>query len=148
MYLWLTGFASAKLKEVVSLEELNREETNIGVVKISDEVVSVIAGIAASEVNGVVESNPGVAGGITQIFTGKKNTGKGVKVSIENGEAQIELTLAVLYGTRIPEVVVQVQDNVKKTVEAMTGLSVAAVNIFIQNIIVPKNDEKSEEVHE
>jgi uncharacterized alkaline shock family protein YloU len=132
----------------VSLEELNREETNIGVVKISDEVVSVIAGIAASEVNGVVESNPGVAGGITQIFTGKKNTGKGVKVSIENGEAQIELTLAVLYGTRIPEVVVQVQDNVKKTVEAMTGLSVAAVNIFIQNIIVPKNDEKSEEVHE
>lgn len=132
----------------MSLEELNREETNIGVVKISDEVVSVIAGIAASEVNGVVESNPGVAGGITQIFTGKKNTGKGVKVSIENGEAQIELTLAVLYGTRIPEVVVQVQDNVKKTVEAMTGLSVAAVNIFIQNIIVPKNDEKSEEVHE
>ncbi|QAA32066.1 MULTISPECIES: Asp23/Gls24 family envelope stress response protein [Clostridium] len=130
------------------MEELNREETNIGVVKISDEVVSVIAGIAASEVNGVVESNPGVAGGITQIFTGKKNTGKGVKVSIENGEAQIELTLAVLYGTRIPEVVVQVQDNVKKTVEAMTGLSVAAVNIFIQNIIVPKNDEKSEEVHE
>jgi uncharacterized alkaline shock family protein YloU len=132
----------------VSLEELNREETNIGVVKISDEVVSVIAGIAAAEVNGVVESNPGVAGGITQIFTGKKNTGKGVKVSIENGEAQIELTLAVLYGTRIPEVVIQVQDNVKKTVEAMTGLSVAAVNIFIQNIIVPKNDEKSEEVHE
>lgn len=130
------------------MEELNREETNVGVVKISDEVVSVIAGIAAAEISGVVESNPGVTGGIAQIFTGKKNTGKGVKVSIENGEAQIELTLAVLYGTRIPDVVVQVQDNVKKTVEAMTGLSVAAVNIFIQNIIVPKIDEKSEEVHE
>ena len=59
------------------MDELNREVTNIGIVKISDEVVSVIASIAAGEITGIVETNSSVAGGITQILTGKKASGKG-----------------------------------------------------------------------
>ncbi|GIM27947.1 hypothetical protein CPJCM30710_06130 [Clostridium polyendosporum] len=127
------------------MDELNREVTNIGIVKISDEVVSVIASIAAGEVNGIVETNSSVTGGITQILTGKKTAGKGVKVAVDNGSASIDMTIAVYYGIRIPEVVSQVQENVKKTVEAMTGLSVSSVNVYVQNIVVTKNEEKVEE---
>lgn len=127
------------------MDELNREVTNIGIVKISDEVVSVIASIAAGEITGIVETNSSVAGGITQILTGKKASGKGVKVAVDNGSASIDMTIAVYYGVRIPEVVSQVQENVKKTVEAMTGLSVSSVNVYVQNIVVTKNEEKVEE---
>ena len=126
------------------MEELNKDEMNIGIVKISDEVVSVIAGIAASEITGVVEINPGVTTGITQMITGKKNVGKGIKVTVEDGATSVDIVLSVLYGVRIPEVVSQVQENVKKTVEAITGLKVSAVNVFVQNIVVPKDEEKKE----
>lgn len=126
------------------MDELNRDETNIGIVKISDEVVSVIAGIAATEIKGVVEIAHGVTSGITQMITGKKNVTKGIKVVVEEGEAAIDVVLTVQYGMKIPEVVAQVQENVKKTVEAMTGLTVSSVNVYVYNIVVPKNEEKSE----
>lgn len=120
------------------MNETLNNDANLGIVKISDEVVCVIAGIAAAEINGIVEINQGVTGGITQMFTGKKNLAKGVKVTVEEDSTSIELTIAVEYGIKIPEVVLQVQENVKKTVEAMTGLTVASVNVFVQNIVVPK----------
>ncbi len=120
------------------MNETLNNDANLGIVKISDEVVCVIAGIAAAEINGIVEINQGVTGGITQMFTGKKNVAKGVKVAVEEDSTNIELTIAVEYGMKIPEVVLQVQENVKKTVEAMTGLTVASVNVFVQNIVVPK----------
>lgn len=125
------------------MDELDREGANLGVVKISDEVVSVIAGIAAGEISGVADGSQVTSSGITQILTGKKNTTKGVKVSVEEGLATIDLHLSVYYGVRIPEIVFQVQENVKRTVESMTGLEVSSVNIFIQNIVVPKSDEKT-----
>ncbi|SHJ59409.1 Uncharacterized conserved protein YloU, alkaline shock protein (Asp23) family [Clostridium cavendishii DSM 21758] len=124
------------------MDELNREETNIGIVKISDDVVSVIASIAAAEIKGVSEIHQGVTSGITQMITGKKNVSKGIKVSIEEGEATIDVVISVEYGIKIPDVVTEVQINVKKTVEAMTGLNVSAVNVYVQNIILPKVDEK------
>jgi len=120
------------------MNETLNNDANLGIVKISDEVVCVIAGIAAAEINGIVEINQGVTGGITQMFTGKKNLAKGVKVAVEEDSTSIELIIAVEYGVKIPEVVLQVQENVKKTVEAMTGLTVASVNVFVQNIVVPK----------
>lgn len=128
------------------MEELKREESNVGVVKISDEVISVIAGIAASEIKGIAGINANLAGGITQLLTGKKNNTKGVKVAVEEDSASIELSIVVEYGVKIPEVVYQVQDNVKRTVESMTGLNVSAVNIMVQSIIIPKqavNNEKN-----
>lgn len=122
------------------MEDLVREE-NIGVVKISDEVVSVIAGIAAQEIDGVLDSQMGVASNLTNIFKGKKNTGKASKVTLEEDKAIIDMNVSVEYGIKIMDVVAQVQDNVKKTVEAMTGLYVEAVNIYVQNIYLPKKEE-------
>lgn len=122
------------------MEELVREE-NIGVVKISDEVVSVIAGIAAQEIDGILDSQMGVAGNLTNIFKGKKGISKASKVTLEEDKAVIDMNVSVEYGRKIMDVVSQVQENVKKTVEAMTGLYVEAVNIYVQNIYLPKKEE-------
>ena len=127
------------------MQDFNNEE-NVGVVKISDEVVSVIAGIAAEEIQGVVGfQHTGVSNNITQIFKVKKAVGKAVKVTLEEDRATIELEVSVEYGVRIMDVVGQVQENVKKTVEAMTGLTVSGVNVYVQNIYLPKEEEKVEE---
>lgn len=122
------------------MEDLIREE-NIGVVRISDEVVSVIAGIAAQEVDGILDSQMGVTNNLTNIFKGKKNAPKASKVILEEDRAIIDMNVSVEYGRKIMDVVSQVQDNVKKTVEAMTGLYVEAVNINVQNIYLPKKEE-------
>jgi len=122
------------------MEDLVREE-NIGIVKISDEVVSVIAGIAAQEIDGILDSQMGVASNLTNIFKGKKNISKASKVTLEEDRAIIDMNVSVEYGRKIMDVVSQVQENVKKTVEAMTGLYVEAVNIYVQNIYLPKKEE-------
>lgn len=122
-----------------------KDESTLGVVRISDEVVSVIAGIAAEEIQGIVEIPTGVGNNISQILKGKKTTtGKSVKVTLGEDAATIELTVAVEYGINIPEVISLVQENVKKTVEAMTGLNVEAVNVNVQNIYVPKKEQNLE----
>ena len=122
------------------MEDFNKNE-NIGVVKISDEVVSVIAGIAAQEIEGVIDAHNAVAGNITNIFKGKKGTAKATKVTLVEDKAIIDMNVAVEYGKKIMDLVSQVQENVKKTVEAMTGLQVESVNIFVQNIYLPKKEE-------
>ncbi|MGM9934417.1 Asp23/Gls24 family envelope stress response protein [uncultured Clostridium sp.] len=121
------------------MEDINKDE-NIGIVKISDEVVSVIAGIAAQEVDGIIDSQSGVAGNLTNIFKGKKNVAKGTKVTLEDDKAIIDMNVAVEYGRKINELAAAVQENVKKTVEAMTGLEVDSVNICVQNIYLPKEE--------
>ena len=127
------------------MENVNNESA-IGIVKISDEVVSVIAGIAADEIQGIVEIPNGVSSNISQILKGKKaSSGKAVKVTLEEDKAIIELNVAVEYGMRIPEVVASVQENVKRTVEAMTGLKVDKVNVNVQNIYVPKQEQQEAE---
>ena len=107
-----------------------------------NEVVSVIAGIAAEEIEGVMEFQHGVTNNISQLLKGKKTSGKAVKVTLEEDRAKIEMDLTVLYGVKILDVVASVQENVKKTVEAMTGLVVSSVDVYVQNIYLPKNSEK------
>ena len=124
--------------------ENNVGEKALGIVKISDEVVSIIAGIAADEIQGIVGIPHGVSNNISQILKGKKTTNnKSVKVTLEEDKAVIELNVAVEYGIKIPEVVSEVQENVRKTVEAMTGLNVDTVNVNVQNIYVKKQEQEA-----
>ena len=110
-------------------------------IKISNDVVASIAGVAVSEVPGVY----GMAGGITEIF-GKKGLTKGIKVEVGEKETKIDVNIIVEYGARIPDVAFEIQNRVKKAVETMTGLKVANVNIHIQGINIPEN--RSEEPDE
>lgn len=130
------------------MEENFKEEIDMGIVKISDEVVGVIAGLAATEIKGIIGMSANLVGGITQILTGKKNLSKGVKVSVGENSATIDLYVVVEYGVKITEVGKLVQENVKRTVESMTGLVVSAINIHIQNVIVPKQEENQEEIEQ
>ncbi|MEZ0535750.1 Asp23/Gls24 family envelope stress response protein [Caldicellulosiruptoraceae bacterium PP1] len=118
-------------------------ENNGGTVKIADEVVATIAGIAASEVKGVAGMVGTITGNITEAF-GKKSLTKGVKVQIGENEVAIDIYITVEYGVIIPEVCSEIQDKVKNSVESMTGLSVVEVNVHVQGIKFEK-DVKTEE---
>jgi len=105
----------------------------LGSVRIADDVVAIIAGLAATEVEGVAGMSGGFAGGITEIL-GRKNLSKGVKVEVGEKDAFIELFIIVKYGARIPDVAWNIQENVKKAVENMTGLETNKVNVHIQGV--------------
>lgn len=109
------------------------ESINIGEVHISDEVVAIIAGLAATEIEGVQS----MAGNITNelvIKLGMKNLSKGVKVAISDDSVEVSLALNIKYGYEIPAVSKKVQDKVKSAIETMTGLTVTAVNIKIVSL--------------
>ena len=112
-------------------EEEVREENGI---KIADDVVAVIAGVAVSEVPGVYSMAGGFAGGITEVLSGKKNMSKGIKVEVGEKETKIDVNIIVEYGTRIPDVAFEIQNRVKKAVETMTGLKVVEVNVHVQGV--------------
>jgi len=118
------------------------QNEGIGAVKITDDVVAIIAGLAAIEVEGVASMSGGFAGGIAEAL-GMKNLSKGVKVEVTEKEAIINLFIIVEYGVRIPEVAWNIQNNVKKAVESMTGLNVTEVNIHVQGINLTKESKKS-----
>lgn len=130
------------------MEENVKNEIDMGIVKISDEVVGVIAGLATTEVKGIVGMSANLVGGITQILTGKKNLSKGVKVTVGENSAAIDLYVVVEYGIRIPDVALEVQENVRKAVESMTGLDVSAVNVHVQNVMIPKVMDVVEDIEE
>lgn len=127
--------------EVLDLSEaLKKEDSTESSVKISNDVVAIIAGIAAGKVEGVMAMSGGITGGLTEML-GMKNLSKGIKVEVENNEATIDLYITVEYGVKLSEVGKKVQEDVKETVENMTGLNVAVINVNIQDISFPEKEE-------
>ncbi len=125
-------------------EEIKAEEPNT--IKIADDVVAIIAGVAVSEVPGVSGMSGGFAGGISEVLSGKKNMAKGIKVEVGEKEAKIDVNIIVEYGTRIPDVAFEIQNRVKKAVETMTGLKVLEVNVHVQGVsTVPENTTENTE---
>ena len=120
-------------------------DEGIGSVRIADEVVSIIAGMAATEVEGIAGMSGGLVGGIAEIL-GKKNLAKGVKVEVGETEAAVDLYIIVKFGVRIPDVALTVQEKVKNAIESMTGLSVVEVNVHVQGAGFPETETREEEV--
>lgn len=109
------------------------DEQSIGTVQIADEVVAIIAGLAATEVEGVAS----MAGNITNELVGKlgmKNLSKGVKVDVLENVVCVDLSLNLAYGYSIPDTSKKVQEKVKSAIENMTGLQVSDVNISIASV--------------
>ena len=122
-----------------------KKETGLGTIRVADEVVSIIAGLATTEVEGIAGMSGGLAGGIAEIL-GRKNFSKGVKVEVGEKEAAVDLYIIVKYGIRIPEVALAAPENVKRAIEAMTGLTVVEVNVHVQGVGFPEEEPKAEEV--
>ena len=116
-----------------------QSDASLGEVKIADEVVAIIAALAATEVDGVAS----MAGNITNEVIGKlgiKNLSKGVKVDVLEGVVTVSLALNLKYDYNIMEVTAKVQEKVKNAVENMTGLEVADVNIKVAGVEMDKQD--------
>jgi uncharacterized alkaline shock family protein YloU len=113
------------------------ENGKVGEVQIADEVVAVIAGLAATEVKGVAATSGNVTNEIAGKF-GKKNLSKGVKVMVNEDTVSVDMALTLEYGYGIPEVAKQVQEKVKLAIENMTGLQVQDVNIRIAGVNIVK----------
>lgn len=138
-------------KEITKREVLNmakderntysiQSDASLGEVKIADEVVAIIAALAATEVEGV----DSMAGNITNELIsrlGMKNLSKGVKVDVLEGVVTVSLSLNLKYNYSIPEVTRKVQEKVKNAVENMTGLEVADVNIKVAGVEMPANGQ-------
>ena len=116
-----------------------QNDASLGEVKIADEVVAIIAALAATEVDGVAS----MAGNITNEVIGKlgiKNLSKGVKVDVLEGVVTVSLALNLKYDYSIMEVTKKVQEKVKNAVENMTGLEVADVNIKVAGVEMEKHN--------
>jgi len=127
---------------------MNNNDNNdkpIGDINISNEVVANIVGMATTEIDGVI----GLSGGVTDELAGlisKKELNKGIEVDIHESKVKIDVSVIVEFGMKIPDISWRIQQNVKRRVEDMTGLSVAAVNVLVRGVEVKKNSGSSNEV--
>ena len=114
------------------------KDDNLGEVRIVDEVIAIIAGLAATEVEGVSS----MAGNITNELVSKlgmKNLSKGIKVDIKENVVRADVALNIRFGYAIPEVSLKVQERVKSAIENMTGLEVSSVNVRIASVDMEKH---------
>lgn len=117
-----------------------REDEDRGSVRVSEEVLAIIAGLAATEVKGVAS----MAGGMTNDIIarlGMKNLRSGVSVVVEDNEASVDLKLTISYGYAIVDVSKEVQERVKTAIESMTGLTCRQVNVRVADVSVKENKE-------
>lgn len=116
-------------------------ETAYGSIRISEEAVATIVKMAAAQVSGIAPVPISMASGFTEKL-GKKNPAKGVKVELEQHEVRIALYIYVDYGVKIPKMAMELQKEIRDSVQMMTGLQVKEVNIYVQGISFEKENEK------
>lgn len=115
--------------------EINNQ---LGSIRIADEVVATVAGLAAVDVEGVSSLSGGWGTDFVEKL-GKKNFGKGIKVETIDDETSVNIFISITFGYPIPKVAEDVQREVKVAVETMTGLTVASVNVHIVGVSMKKN---------
>ena len=109
------------------------KQDSLGKTKVADEVVSIIAGLAANEIDGVAGMSSGIVGGIAERL-GRKDFSRGVKVEVGEEQVAVDLFLITNFGMSIPEIAQAVKANVKNKIESMTGYEVVEVNINVQGV--------------
>jgi uncharacterized alkaline shock family protein YloU len=126
------------------MTEIQTNSSNIGQIQIADEVIAVIAGTAALEIDGVVGMASNFTGDLAEIM-GKRNLSKGVKISVNEDSVSVEINLIIAFGYKIQDVSVEVQKKVKTAIETMTGLPSNEININIAGIHMDKTPKQKDE---
>ena len=116
-------------KNVITMEATD----DVGQVQIADDVIAIIAEIAATEVKGVAGMGSTLTGDIVQSLS-RKRTPKGVRVELNGSQVILDMTLIINYGQKIPEVTLEVQQKVKNSIEMMTGLEIISINIHVTGV--------------
>ena len=120
-----------------------------GTVTFATDVVATIAGLAATEVEGVASMVGSSSSGLAEIFKRGQNTRsltRGVKVELIDNTVAVHLTIVVDYGSPVPRVAKSIQENVKKAIETMSGLEVTSVNVFVQGVSFEKENRAAAEI--
>ncbi|QOR65424.1 Asp23/Gls24 family envelope stress response protein [Cytobacillus suaedae] len=123
--------------------EMNQGNNSLGKVEIAPEVIEVIAGIAASEVDGVAQMRGNFASGVAERL-GKKNHGKGVKVELTDNGITIDVFCAMKFGISIPNVAQKVQDNIRQALLNMTALEIDEVNIHVVGVLFENQKQEQQ----
>lgn len=129
--------------------DVKLNDTQNGTVSFATEVIATIAGLAATEVDGVASmSSP--ASGFAEMFARKKdrNLTKGVRIDLNGSEVTVDITIVVEYGSPVPDVARNIQENVKKAIETMAGLEVHSVDIHVCDISFEREQRANAELDE
>ncbi|HPN31850.1 MAG TPA: Asp23/Gls24 family envelope stress response protein [bacterium] len=119
--------------------EQDNDNRPIGDINISNEVVANIVGMATIEIDGVIALSGSVKDGLVEFLGNKKETYKGIEVDINEGKVKIDVSVIIEFGMKIPDISWRIQQNIKRRVEEMTGLSVAAVNVLVRGVEIRKD---------
>jgi uncharacterized alkaline shock family protein YloU len=135
------------VREVLKVAEIkstdSQSDKDVGNVSFANDVLAIIAGLAASEIEGVAGMSGGLAGGIAEML-GRKNLAKGIKIAVNDKLIAVDINMIVTYGFKLHEVSRKVQANVIKAIETMTGLSVERVNVNVLGIQFTKETVQAE----
>ncbi|MGY3779415.1 Asp23/Gls24 family envelope stress response protein [Isobaculum melis] len=121
---------------------LKNEKTSLGQIELAPEVVEIIAGIATTEVEGVYAMRGNIASGVVELF-GKKNHGKGIRLTMDEAGIKVDVYCYFNYGVSVPKVAQAIQENVRQQLFFMTDLELAEVNVHIVGVIPEKKDLKN-----
>lgn len=130
--------------EEVPIGYENAEEGSIGSISVHHDVLAIIARTATLKVPGVAEMSGSFADGIAS-FIGKNVPDKGIRVAVDGQNVSVDLYIILQYGVRIPQIAAEVQQEVKKAIEEMTGKKVVKVNVVVQGVKMAEKTEKKEE---
>ncbi|MFC3882864.1 Asp23/Gls24 family envelope stress response protein [Bacillus songklensis] len=128
-----------------NLLQMGQDQNTLGKVEIAPEVIEVIAGIAASEIDGVAAMRGNFAAGVVEKL-GKKNHGKGVKVELAENSIKVDVYCFMKFGVSIPTVAQKVQDNIRQALKNMTALELDEVNIHIVGVQFDTQKQEGESV--
>lgn len=123
-------------------KEIPVETVKLGKIELAPEVLQIIAGLSASQIEGVASLSGGVVGDINQLF-GRKNLRQGIKVELGDNTI-IQVSIVVYYGYHVVDVATEVQKKVKEAVEDMTGVSVDQVVVYVEGLKFSQTDKKKE----
>lgn len=111
-----------------------------GSISYSEDVIAIISGLAAAEIQGVAGMSGDLKSGIGELL-GRKDLSKGIKANISGEEVTIDINIIVVYGSIISDVALEIQKSIKRAVEGMTGLKVIGVNVYVQGVQI-NSDKK------
>lgn len=129
--------------------DVKLDENPDGTVSFATEVIATIAGLAATEVEGV-SSMSSPSSGLADMFARKstRNLTKGVRIDLDGDKVSVDITIVVEYGSPVPDVARGIQENVKKAIETMTGLNVNSVDIHVAGISFEREQRAAKEIEE
>ena len=121
---------------------LEQDSDSTGTITYANEVIAIISGVAAGEVEGI--AGMCTSGGISDVFGRNRNITRGVRVEIGSEEASVDLYVVIEYGTPIQTAALNVQENVRKAIETMTGLHVVRVDVHVQGVSFEKENKEAQ----